>query len=497
MQAKTQYANEAMTWRLAPFLLLGLVGAYSLLTIHVLVSGQTTDAITYAVLALWFVVLATIYLARCGYQGTSLCSIPAILTIIGLVEFIGVPTWRFINGDERMDDDYVRALSIVLVAYVAFWIGSWAFMRGGRLRFVPEAATTPARTVLAALCMLIVGGIASVIEWQLGIYAYMRDTQLESMVAYAQWLDSGAQLLGGALLISGIEVLGRNKSTVIIRLIFCLSLALMLGFGAISGMKIDLLKPFLLVIVIYAFTRGRIPRMSWLLIPFLILVVYPFATSYRENLNKGYRAQANTLNGLEATVSKSFSDAFGGSLTDKKTVSTNVDSSTARLSLLSFVHDLISMGNTSLLQGDEKVYLAPLYPLIPRFLWKDKPELDKGRRLSVALGHPITSSSAITPIGDLYSLYGWLGVVIGMFLYGITAQLFMNKLGTSLSEKGVFFLLAVLPVLTNMERDVTASIAASVHSCLIFLVMAYVVYGGRLFSLRSSRRVAGPEVLAA
>jgi hypothetical protein len=129
-------------------------------------------------------------------------------------------------------------------------------------------------------------------------------------------------------------------------------------------------------------------------------------------------------------------------------------------------------------------------------LWKDKPELDKGRRLSVALGHPITSSSAITPIGDLYSLYGWLGVVMGMFLYGITAQLFMNKLGTSLSEKGVFFLLAVLPVLTNMERDVTASIAASVHSCLVFLVMAYVVYGGRLFSLRSSR-VAGPEVLAA
>src|SRR5579864_4735874 len=242
MQAKTQYVNETIMWRLAPLLLLSLVGAYSLLTIHVLVNGQTTDVITYAVLALWFVVLATIYLAKRGHQGTSLCSIPAILTIIGLVEFIGVPTWRFINGDERMDDDYVRALSIVLVAYVAFWIGSWAFMRDGRLRFEPEAATTPARTVLAAVCMLTVGGIASVIEWQLGIYAYMRDTQLESMVAYAQWLDSGAQLLGGALLISGIEVLGRNKSTVIIRLIFCLSLGLMLGFGAISGMKIDLLK---------------------------------------------------------------------------------------------------------------------------------------------------------------------------------------------------------------------------------------------------------------
>jgi hypothetical protein len=171
MQVNTQYASEAMTWRLAPFVLLGLVGAYAFLTIYVLVIGQSTDAITYAVLALWFVVLAMIYLAKCGYDGTSLCSIPAILTIIGLAEFIGVPTWRFINRDERMDNDYVRALSIVLVAYVAFWIGSWVLMKDGRSRFVPEAASTPSRIAWAALCMLIVGVIASVIEWQLRIYA--------------------------------------------------------------------------------------------------------------------------------------------------------------------------------------------------------------------------------------------------------------------------------------------------------------------------------------
>jgi hypothetical protein len=493
MYTKTQYMSEDMTSPSASFLLLGLLGTCTFLTIYVLISGETTEAVTYGVLALWFVVLALIYLAKRGYEATLLCSIPAVVTIIGLVEFIGVPTWRLINGDDRMDSRFVPALSMVLVGYVALWVGSWALMKKDRLRFVPEATSTSTRTVLASLCMLTVGVAASVIEWKLGIYSYMRDTRSEATAA-AQWLNSGTQLLGGAVLVSGIEALGK-KNTAVVRLIFCLSLGLMLGFGVISGMKGEVLKPFLLVVLVYAITRGRIPRMSWLLIPFLILVVYPFATAYRKNLDTGYRAQANTLDGLEATVGKSFSDAFGGSVTDSKAVSTNVDSSTSRLSLLTCVRDLISMGNMSLLAGDEKVYLAPFYPLIPRFLWKDKPVLDKGRRLSVALGHPATTSAAITPIGDLYSLYGWFGVAAGMLLYGIGAELFMNKLGCSLSEKGVFFLLGVIPVLTNMERDVVSWIAAGFQSCLLFLLMAYIVYGGHLFSLRSMR-VVGSEALA-
>jgi hypothetical protein len=487
MHIKTEYRNAAVTSQSVSYFLLGLVYAGTLLTIYVLVSGETADAVTYVFLALWFVGLAAIYLAKRGYEATLLCSLPAVVTIMGLVEFIGVPTWRLINGDDRMDSKYVPALSLVLVGYVALWLGSWAFMKKDRLRFVPEVTSTPPRTVLASSCMLIVGVVATVIEWKLGIYSYMRDTRFEPIAA-AQWLDSGAQLIGGAVLISGIEVLGK-KNTVVMRVIFCLSLGLMFGFGVISGMKGEVLKPFLLVVLVHAITRGRIPRMSWLLIPFLILVVYPFATAYRKNLNTGYRAQANTVDGLEATVGKSFSDAFGGGVTDSKAVSANVDSSTLRLSLLTCVRDVISIGNMSLLAGDEKIYLAPFYPLIPRFLWKNKPVLDKGRRLSVALGHPITSSSAITPIGDLYSLNGWFGVAAGMLLYGIGAELFMNKLGGSLSEKGVFFLLAVVPVLTNLERDVVSSIAAGFQSCLMFLLMAYIIYGGRLFSLRSGRPV--------
>lgn len=498
MHVKTQYANEATTWQLAPFLLLSLVGAYALLTIYILVSGETTNAITYTVLAFWFVVLAAIYLANCGHDATSWCSIPAILTMLGLVGFIALPAWRLINGNERLDDDYVRALSIVLIGFLAFWAGSWLTRKESRLRFVPTGASVPSRHVLSALCMLIVGVTASVIEWKLGIYSYMADSQtLQSVLGIAQWLSQAAQLLSGAALVSGIEVLSNKKSSVLIKCIFYLSLGLMLGFGVISGMKSELLLPFLLVAVLFVIVRGRIPRTIWIVVPFLFLAVYPFVTAYRDNLNAGYRYQANTVSGMEATIAKSFEDAFAGkALTDKTTVNISFDSSSRRLSLLSYVHDLISMPTTSLLNGDEKVYLAPIYPFIPRFLWKDKPVLDKGHRVSAALGIPATSSTTLTSVGDMYALGGMLGVVFGMFLYGIGGQLFMNTLGDFLSEKGVFFLVAMLPVLTDLESDVVSLIAGTVQKCVLVLLIAYVIYGGRLFSLRSSCAIASGNAAA-
>jgi hypothetical protein len=492
MHAKTQYANEAMIWRLAPFLFLSLAAAYALLTIYVLVDGETTNAVTYTVLAFWFVVLATIYLANCGYDATSLCSIPAILTILALVGFIALPALRMINGNERLDDDYVRALSVVLVGFLAFWVGSWLTMKQSRLRFVPTTSSVPARAASSAFCMLIIGVTASVIEWKLGIYSYMADSQtLQSVSGIAQWLSQAAQLLSGAALVSGIEVLSKKNSSLLIKFIFYLSLGLMLGFGVISGMKSELLQPFLLVAMLFVLVKGRISRTIWIVVPFLFLAVYPFVTAYRANLNAGYRYQANTVSGMEATMAKSFEDAFAGkAIADKTTVHTSFDSSSRRLSLLSYVHDLVSMPSTSLLNGDEKVYLAPIYPFIPRFLWKDKPVLDKGHRVSVALGIPATSSTTLTSVGDMYALGGMLGVMFGMFLYGIGGQLIMNILGDFLSEKGVFFLVAMLPVLTDLESDVVSLIAGTVQKGVLVLLIAYVIYGGRLFSLRSSCAIA-------
>lgn len=62
--------------------------------------------------------------------------------------------------------------------------------------------------------------------------------------------------------------------------------------------------------------------------------------------------------------------------------------------------------------------------LIPRFLWPDKPNLDRGPYFSAKLGladdaSSATSSTGQTAAGELYWHFGWPGVFIGMYLLGI------------------------------------------------------------------------------
>ncbi len=103
--------------------------------------------------------------------------------------------------------------------------------------------------------------------------------------------------------------------------------------------------------------------------------------------------------GARSRSEKSFDDVVLSRASTSEEAGKSFDQATDRLSLLTYVHDIIGLPDPSLLNGDAKIWLAPLYPLIPRIVWKDKPVLDKGRRLSVALGRPSTTSSAVTPVG--------------------------------------------------------------------------------------------------
>ena len=119
-------------------------------------------------------------------------------------------------------------------------------------------------------------------------------------------------------------------------------------------------------------------------------------------------------------------------------------------------------------------------------LWKDKPVLNKGQRLSVALGRPSTTSSAVTPIGDLYSIYGAYGVVVGMLIYGVCLQTYMNSAIRGHSERNVFIYILMIVPLINLEQDTVALVAGAVQLGLVLVITSYAIYG-RPFS---PRRVA-------
>ena len=182
---------------------------------------------------------------------------------------------------------------------------------------------------------------------------------------------------------------------------------------------------------------------------------------------------------MEATFEQSFDDAFlSFGASSGSAMSASSTEATGRLSYLSYLRNVISLPFPAMLNGDEKLWMAPLYPLIPRFIWKNKPILDKGSRLGYLNGSPATSSAALTPIGDLYALYGTNGIMIGMFVWGACLQLYMNWIkGRNISEKSLFVYVVMLPYVISLEADVVGLITATVQNLTLTLVISYVVYG--------------------
>jgi hypothetical protein len=269
-------------------------------------------------------------------------------------------------------------------------------------------------------------------------------------------------------------------------MVFGSSIALSLAVGAIAGMKEELLKPVLYLVLVYGITRGRIPRPVFLL-PLLLVLIYPFENAYRANLDMGYRSEIRTLDGLGAVLEKTLADVVEGSTSRSEIVGTGFESSTGRLSLLTYVRDVVGLPDPSLLNGDDKIWLAPLYAVVPRFLWKDKPDLNKGGRFSVLLGGSETTASTVTPIGDLYAMYGTFWLAVGMLIYGIGLQIYMNWASRGHSERNIFVYLSMLLPLINLEATVVGVISESVQLFVLLSITSYLIYGGPGLSLRTAK----------
>jgi hypothetical protein len=422
------------------------------------IHGGGSERTDFFVAMAWFVILGLSFLEVRGLKGAEWCSAPVIVTLRALLEFALVPAWAVLIGDERVDALSSTAMLLVLLAFAMFWAGSWAVMRRTALRFQPRwPGSTPERLATASMVCLCVGGLAKFMQWRAGLNSYMSDEfSRTAAIEKVQWLYTIGNLLTACLIISGIEYLGKRSSNYAIRIAFWSSLTLSLFFGAISGMKEELLIPLVLLAVVYGITRARFPR-SALVLPVLLVLMYPFVIAYRSNLNSGYREQANTVSGLSDLVHKTVNDVVTTRSSNNDPLQTGLDSTQERLSLLNSVRDIVGLPSPSLLNGDEKLWMSPFYPFVPRVLWKSKPILVKGQRFSIAMGRPRTTSTALTPVGDLYTLGGWMGVAVGMLLYGAGLQLIFNAISKEMTEKRLFIYLSLLMPMVNLELDVFAS----------------------------------------
>ena len=265
-------------------------------------------------------------------------------------------------------------------------------------------------------------------------------------------------------------------------------------WGFMGGNKRPLIQDFFMVALVSSAVSQR-TRKVWLLAPFLFLVLfYPLSIGYRTAL----RHNGGIANVAEAT--QLGHEALSETMQNRAGVSGWIESgwsnAVSRMDLLQSVGLVLWLGpSAKALQGRERWWMLPFFPFVPRFAWSAKPVLDAGARFSVLLGYGDRTSTAVTYPGDLYAVYGWAGVLGGMFLLGLVSQVLTASLTGPLDKRRLFLYASMFLSVTNMEIDAFSFWTNLLRNLVIFVVVGLLIYGPRLHPGNSEivRRKPSPQ----
>lgn len=416
--------------------------------------------------------------------------LPTFITILAFVEFGLAPLgclWTGVDLDPSFHGDYqvfTHALILVVLGMVAFWAGARALAR-----------TSPPAVKVAATSELVVVSppIDRSIVWAVILYcaaflvkayllqnfglAYGASEQLYlKHLAAMQVANVIFQLGTYALVIVAIER-SFHPFSLERQVLFWMVFVPECFWGLLSGMKGTLLQNFLLVGVVSSLTERKVKK-GWLVASLLgLIIVYPFSMRYRdlirsrthEGMNLSGAAQISSLALDEATRDASTLTAWLGS---------GASATLSRLNLLqSFALVMSLRSRATLLKGDERWWMLPVYPFVPRFLWPTKPILDKGRRFSVALGRGGETSTAVTYPGDLLFEYGLPGLLLGMVFFGLVAQWLTDRFSVPGSKRSLFVYTGMfITVFSVTELDAFDFWCTLIRYAVLLSLIAWAIY---------------------
>ena len=246
-----------------------------------------------------------------------------------------------------------------------------------------------------------------------------------------------------------------------------------LAFGAAAGSKGNFIITILAVMIPMSAARHRLPRAAVLICIFVFLtIVTPFNEAYRNAARSG----SATL-----SVSQAISAAPGilhQTLTGQnpiKVLPNSVIFVTQRIREIDSPAIVIQRTPGQIAYSSPAQLIeAPLLDMVPRVVWPGKPILATGYQISqqyYGLPASLYTSSAITPVGDLYRHGGWIPVIAGMFLLGCGVRLLNDVLDVRSNPHVIFLVLLLLPTLVTGEQD-WATFLASIPAILLIWLSA-------------------------
>lgn len=486
------YDPGARFWLLNALLLLWLAASVTVWGVIIVggVSGYELEE--YISLAGFFGAASAFFVvSRVSGDFQGLFDMPVFMTIIGFVMFGVVPLVNFIDpstlpskfhGDTSL---FHVALEIVVAGMFAFWLGAGIARSKEKAPAALDRGSLPGSaprylTLVFGACLYIAGFVAKVYMLRAGLFSYLASQSIyQSRLAEAQvWLVM--ERFGFYALILFIVEAHSHPGDKVRAALFWAVLGSECFWGLISGMKRSLLENFLAVALLFSMT-GRKLRIRWFAVAILgLIVVYPLINQYRSIVRKrdttsvtDVDSATEAMRGAAGGAANQVGGTAGGWLASGWTSSVNRVNMLQDMALM-----LVYESRSYLLEGKERAWMIPFYPLVPRLVWPGKPIDDKGLRMARLLGVRTTTYAAITVPGDLYVFYyGIPGVLAGMFLIGLVSQWLTNPVKLCPSKRNLFIYGCLFFAVTNVENDFFAYGTVVLRTFIIIQVLALIVYG--------------------
>ncbi len=440
-----------------------------------------------ALLCLYGIASLTFLLPRTRTEHLPFFQIPVFFTLTSFIRFGIAPAFAFIDPkhfDPNLRGDYgalVRTLLLWMTGMFAYWLAC-NLLRGNSK--APERVLTrdgqPQRlwgvsspAMIALLAIL--GTAANVYNFRtfrgISLDDYMASASSVGVVNFL------TDLSAYALVLAAIEYYENPKGGWQ-RLFLAATVGMQALWGFSTMMKAEMIRPLLLVALVASFVRSKFDK-KWLGIAVLgMVVVYPLQKQFRiiqggYNLSSAQSFESAARDAMHTTASTN--SGVGEWLADGfDTLMLRLDDLQPMAVVLSF-----SPSQQEFLKGDERWWMIPYYPFTPRFLWRSKPSLLAGQRVSLLLGIGYHTSTAITYAGDCFVRHGLFGMLCGMFVLGLMSQYFTNTVAGRCEKRDLLVYCSVFWFMANnmVECDAFGLWCLIIKTVVCLRVICWILYG--------------------
>ena len=391
----------------------------------------------------------------------------------GLITFYEVGNWRYykFNPESFITADFVSVLSVIFI-FIGYEALSYRSVNSKE-----RAVKFPSKRRVYMLAVVPIGCV--IYGLSTGTYGFLGDASIEGSLI--QIIKTGAEL--GSFVI--IYLVYYFYSSVLEKRIVSLFLFLFFILGLAYGHKSTAIIVVLNFLIVLYFKERKVDKSVLLIFIGTIFLAYIIIQPLRI-----YADSKGSLKGSSLSISDLYNI-----FSESRSANTSYTADDTGFIFSSFMIRnnymvplcmAIENKNSSFTDNHVKggwghIALSPIYAVVPRFVWKNKPLADIGRYFSHDIyGSSFLNSIGFTPQGYFYMLNGFFGVVFGFLLIGSFMRVATWILVERFREPIIYLYLLV--ELSGPTDLVWSYFSGIIQSILFLFVIMFFMYNrsGRL-----------------